>query len=273
MDSNKAIKFNIKTHNSIARKYEKAHGEIFNDIEQARIRDAIVQAITAVRTGGQGLKALDVGCGSGNLSRHLVDEGVYTVSADVSEKFMELIDAEFLGTGLCETMQLNGRDLNGLEDRTFDIVASYSVLHHVPDYLHLVKEMCRVLKPGGIIYLDHESNEARFNKSTVYTEFLKLAKRKSAAVKHYLGLLFSFGFYVRFIRKRINPRFKGEGDIHVWPDDHIEWGQIEELLRSEGFCIVKKQDYLNYNRIYRKEVYELYKDKCNDTTLLIARKE
>ncbi len=273
MDSNKTIKFNIKAHNKIARKYEKKHGEIFNDIEQARIRDAVVEIITTVRTGGQDLKALDVGCGSGNLSRHLIGEGVYTVSADVSEKFLELVEAEFSGTGLCETMQLNGQDLNGLEDCTFDIAATYSVLHHVPDYLHLLKEMCRVLKHGGVIYLDHEGNEAYFNKSVEYTRFLKLAKRKSVAVKHYLGLLFSFGFYVRFIRKRINPRFKGEGDIHVWPDDHIEWDKIEKLLYSEGFHIVKKQDYLNYNRRYRKEVYELYKDKCNDTTMLIARKE
>lgn len=53
------------------------------------------------------------------------------------------------------------------------MVATYSVLHHIPDYLGVIKELIRVTKPGGIIYIDHEVNEQYWEKSAVYNEFLK----------------------------------------------------------------------------------------------------
>jgi hypothetical protein len=129
------------------------------------------------------------------------------------------------------------------------------------------------LKAGGVIYLDHEANETYYKKPPEYAEFLSLVVSKTAVLKKYLRLLFSFGFYIRFIRKRINPKYQKEGDIHVWPDDHIEWDKVEQLLVSEGFEIVARRDYLACKKSYRRDVYEQYKSRCNDTTMLIARKK
>jgi ubiquinone/menaquinone biosynthesis C-methylase UbiE len=271
--ADKEIKFNIKMHDNVAGKYEKNHDEIFNEVEQTRIRNVLREVIKAVKSTGKNLKALDVGCGSGNLTRHLIDLGVYTVSADVSENFLNLVGQKFSNTGFSETLKINGRDLTNVKDCTFDVAAAYSVLHHVPDYLHLVKEMCRVLKCGGVIYLDHEANQMYYNRSAEYIEFLKLATPKKLVLQRYLRLLSSFSFYVHFIRKLINPRYIREGDIHVWPDDHIEWDKIEQLLASEGFEIVLRRDYLLYKNSYRKYIYERYKCRCSDMTMLIARKK
>jgi ubiquinone/menaquinone biosynthesis C-methylase UbiE len=268
----KEIEFNIKAHDKVAGKYEKVHDEIFNDIEQDRIRSVLGQIIETVKSSGKNLKALDVGCGSGNLTRHLIDLGVYTVSADVSESFLKLVEQRFSSTHLSKPLKINGRDLANVQDCTFDIAAAYSVLHHVPDYLYLIKEMCRVLKKGGVIYLDHEANETYYQKTKEYVEFLKMATPKSVLLRKYLRLLADFDFYVNFIKKRINPKYKCEGDIHVWPDDHIEWDKIEQLLTSEGFEIVLKRDYLLYRGSYRRDIYEQYKQKCGDMTMLIAIK-
>jgi len=273
MVSTDKVTFNIRAHDRVVRRYEKIHDEIFNDIEQDRLRNALEEAVKAIRSGKTDLRALDVGCGSGNVTRHLIDLGLYTVSGDVSRKFLELIELKFSGTGLCRSLELNGRDLTNIDDSTFDLVAAYSVLHHVPDYLHLVKEMCRVLKRGGVIYLDHEANESRYSRPREYVEFLKAATSKSAMVRKYLRLLFSFQFYVNLARKRVNPRYASEGDIHVWPDDRIEWHKIERLLAAADFEIIIKRDYLAYRSSYRKEIYHLYKDKCTDTAVLIARKQ
>lgn len=268
-----SIRFNIKAHDRIARRYEKVHDEIFNDIEQARLRDALQEATKAIKSGRANLRALDVGCGSGNLTRHLIDSGLFTVSADVSENFLRLIDQNFSKTGLSKTLRLNGRDLANIDDCTFDIAAAYSVLHHVPDYPLLVREMCRVLKRGGVIYLDHEANETRYSRPREYVEFLELATPTSAVLRKYLRLLLSFTFYVNFIKKRIDPRYIGEGDIHVWPDDHIEWEKVEQLLHAQNFEIILKRDYLVYRGSYHRAVYELYKHTCADTTMLVARKK
>jgi ubiquinone/menaquinone biosynthesis C-methylase UbiE len=273
MKTRDQVRHNIRVHNKVALKYEKIHDEIFNDVEQARLRDAVKQAIEAVTCGSGNLHALDVGCGSGNLTRHLINSGVATVSADVSEKFLNLIERNFSHTGLSGTLEINGRDLANINNCTFDMVVTYSVLHHVEDYLRLVREMCRVLKPGGVLYLDHEANETPYNPSAEYAEFLKSATPKSIMLRRFLRTLLSMEFYFNFIMKRINPRYAGEGDIHVWPDDHIDWDKIEQLLIGENFEIIEKKDYLLCKGSYLKDVYQMYKNKCADMRMLIARKK
>jgi ubiquinone/menaquinone biosynthesis C-methylase UbiE len=266
------VKFNKEVHDGISGKYDCLHNEIFNPIEQQRLGRALSTAIKAVKTDSKPLSALDYGCGSGNLTRHLIEAGINTVSADVSEGFLNLIERNFSHTGLSKTQKINGKDLSGIETGQFDLVATYSVLHHVPDYMRIVKEMCRVLKPGGVLYIDHEVNDSYYQRPQQYIEFLKKA-RPIINIKRYLRLLFDVKGYKHIVRRLVNPRYKREGDIHVWPDDHIEWDKIEQLVIAEGFEIVLKEDYLLYKSGYDVDVYNEYKDKCADERLLIARKQ
>jgi ubiquinone/menaquinone biosynthesis C-methylase UbiE len=266
------IKFNKEVNNGISGKYDCLHNEIFNPIEQQRLGRTLGTAIKAVKTESKPLSALDYGSGSGNLTRHLIEAGINTVSADVSDGFLNLIERNYSHTGLSKTKKINGKDLSGFETGRFDLVATYSVLHHVPDYMHIVKEMCRVLKPGGVLYIDHEVNESYYKRPEEYLEFLKKA-RPIINIKRYLRLLFDVKGYKHILRRLINPRYKREGDIHVWPDDHIEWDKIEQLVITEGLKIVLKEDYLLYKSGYDVDVYNEYKDKCADERLLIARKQ
>jgi ubiquinone/menaquinone biosynthesis C-methylase UbiE len=272
MRDEEQVKFNKEVHDGISGKYDCLHNEIFNPIEQERLGRALSTAIKAVKTDSKPISALDYGCGSGNLTRHLIEAGVYTVSADVSEGFLNLIERNFSHTGLSKTQKINGKDLSDIETAQFDLVATYSVLHHVPDYMKIVKEMCRVLKPGGVLYIDHEVNESYYQRQEEYLEFLKKA-RPIINLKRYLRLLFDVKGYKHIVRRLINPRYKREGDIHVWPDDHIEWDRIEQLVTTEGLEIVLKEDYLLYKSGYNVDVYNEYKDKCADERLLIARKQ
>ncbi len=251
--------------------YERIHGEIFNAIEQQRLHDALRRATDAVRTDSEPLTALDYGCGSGNLTRHLIELGLRTVSADVSEHFLKLIEKKFSQSGSSSTLRINGKDLSCVPDSQFDLVATYSVLHHVPDYLRIVEEMCRVVKPGGVVYIDHEVTEAHYRRPAVYAEFLKKA-RPRVNWKRYLRLLCDVPGYIHIIRRLMNPRYKKEGDIHVWPDDHIEWDKIERILTDRGCEIILKQDYLLCRSLYDPDIYNEYKDRCSDQRVLIARK-
>ena len=271
MQSDSQIQFNKEAGDRVSASYERLHREIFNPVEQQRLRDALAVAKNAVKTGAQPLKALDYGCGSGNLTRYLIELGIHTVSADISRGFLTLIESRFRQTGLSEGLLINGTDLSNVPDGSFDLAATYSVLHHVPDYLRIVKEMCRVLKPGGVIYLDHEVNQSYWNRPKEYVEFLKKA-RPAVDWRRCLRLLLDVRGYVHIVRRLRNPRYKPEGDIHVWPDDHIEWGKIEQLLASEGFEVILKRDYLLYRDEYDLGLYNEYKDKCADETVLIARK-
>ncbi len=40
----------------------------------------------------------------------------------------------------------------------FDLITSYSVLHHLPDYESALKTLCGFLRKGGVVYIDHEAS-------------------------------------------------------------------------------------------------------------------
>jgi ubiquinone/menaquinone biosynthesis C-methylase UbiE len=262
------LEHNIAVHNKIAKKYEATHGEIYNDIEQFRLRHALEVAISCVETGSSPRIALDFGCGAGNITQHLTDLGYEVIAADVSMGFLELVASRLYKKNV-STLRLNGLDLTGVPDSSVDIVATYSVLHHVPEYLSLMKEFARVLKPGGVLYIDHEASDALW-KSGELSEFKASIKKNS---KVDIGKYFVATNYVdRFMRMFIDPKYQREGDIHVFPDDHIEWNKIRNELSTNGIRVVREEDYLLYRRNYDKETYELWKDRVGDMHLLIARK-
>jgi ubiquinone/menaquinone biosynthesis C-methylase UbiE len=156
-------------------------------------------------------------------------------------------------------------DTAGVADASFDLIATYSVLHHIPDYLGAVAELARMCRPGGVIMIDHEQNDAFWQADPVYRAFqrsaLRFDWRKFLTPSNYLHRL----------RRIANPRHSNEGDIHVWPDDHIEWLKIKELMAQSGFEVVLEQDYLLYRKLYRREVFDRYVGRCTDTKVMIFR--
>jgi ubiquinone/menaquinone biosynthesis C-methylase UbiE len=264
-EANKQIARNIEVHNQLAQKYEALHGEIFNDIEQDRLAAALARARDSVRTGSDPLKALDFGCGSGNLSRHMLDLGLHVTAADVSPDFLRLVERRFPSERL-SLLEMNGSDLSNVDDSSFDLIAAYSVLHHIPDYLAAIAELARVCRPGGVIMLDHEHTEKYWLGDPVYSEF------RGAALRFDWRKYLTPSNYVHKVRRLINPRHTNEGDIHVFPDDHILWSKIKALLAGAGFEIVVENDYLLYHSRYRREVFERYDGRCTDTKLMIFRK-
>jgi 2-polyprenyl-3-methyl-5-hydroxy-6-metoxy-1,4-benzoquinol methylase len=254
-------------HNRVAESYDRDHGEIFNEIEQNRLAHALSRAAAAVRTGVAARTAMDFGCGSGNLTRHLLRLGLNVVAADVAPRLLQLVERRFSDERLT-TLKLNGVDLREVPDNSFDIVATYSVLHHVPDYLAAVREMARTCKRGGVVYIDHEhTDEFWQGKDPVYSEF----KGRAPTVDWQKFLRPSN--YLHKVRRLFNPRYTNEGDIHVWPDDHIEWKRIEQCLLSAGFEVIHDEKFLLFKTSYKREVFQAYSSKCSDTRVMAFRKK
>ena len=78
--------------------------------------------------------------------------------------------------------------------------------------------------------------------------------------------------YVHRLRRVFDPRHANEGDIHVWPDDHIEWHAIKAEMAQAGFEAIREKDYLLFNRLYRREVYDNYVGRVTDTKVMVFRK-
>lgn len=111
---------------------------------------AMLQAYLSEVTFPPDARVLEIGCGSGAISRVLarwpsVSE---VVGVDPSPIFLE--KAHELGAGI-KNLTLEEGDGRGLrfEDRCFDVGVLHTVLCHVPGPERVLAEAFRVLRPGG----------------------------------------------------------------------------------------------------------------------------
>jgi SAM-dependent methyltransferase len=91
-------------------------------------------------------RLLDAGCGTGGMVGHLADRG-RAVGVDLSAEAVRLARARGAAVVRGELMALP------FADGTFDCVTSFDVIYHrwVRDDAAAVREMARVLRPGGLL--------------------------------------------------------------------------------------------------------------------------
>lgn len=104
-------------------------------------------------SGQDGKVVLDYGCGPGH---DLVGFGVYSkpkrlIGVDISSSSLEEAKARLALHGIqSETIQLDpSQPVLPFEDASIDHIHSSGVLHHTPDPGLILRELRRVLKPGG----------------------------------------------------------------------------------------------------------------------------
>jgi ubiquinone/menaquinone biosynthesis C-methylase UbiE len=95
-----------------------------------------------------GERVLEVGCGTGSDLLQFAKHGALATGVDLTFTHVELA-RERVGE-LAVVHQADARDLP-FPDGSFDYVYSHGVLHHCDEPQKVVREMLRVLRPGGRI--------------------------------------------------------------------------------------------------------------------------
>ena len=97
----------------------------------------------------KGKRILDLGCGAGENSVYFAKRGAICVAADYSPGMVEVA----LQLAAANQVEIEGCTENAIAlsfpDNSFDIVYASNLLHHLPDPQAAIREMYRVLKPGG----------------------------------------------------------------------------------------------------------------------------
>ena len=94
---------------------------------------------------------LDVGCGTGNLLAAILQRRkVAAAGIDLSEKMIEKA-RERLDGGV--DLRVGDSERLPWNDGTFDIVTCTDSFHHYPSPIAALKEMRRVLRPGGLVII------------------------------------------------------------------------------------------------------------------------
>lgn len=103
----------------------------------------------------QGKVCADIACGTGYGSRTLKETGTATrvTGIDICPEAIHYADVRHgEGAGLkgVSFLCVSGDD-TGLPDESFEMIASFETIEHVPDDQKLLTEFARLLKPGGTL--------------------------------------------------------------------------------------------------------------------------
>ena len=112
-----------------------------------------------------GAHVLELGCGKAEKTRAVAQGGQVAsiVALEVDEiQYARLLEIHDLPN---VSFRLGGAEAIPAADATFDIVLLFKSLHHVPvDQMdHAIREIHRVLKPGGLAYVSEPVYAGDFN--------------------------------------------------------------------------------------------------------------
>lgn len=95
-------------------------------------------------------KILDVGCGGGFKANFLATQGFDVTGVDLSTDSLS-VARRYDKTGKVKYLEANAEKLPFAEN-SFDCVIAMDFLEHVEDPAAIIKEISRVLRPGGVFF-------------------------------------------------------------------------------------------------------------------------
>lgn len=188
---------------------------------------------------------LDVGCGPGTISVDLaarVPQGfVYAMdpSLEVIEKARKHAEEKGVKNVRFEVGDIFSWDkLDGLKEADFDIVHAHQVLQHLQDPLGAMKEMKRLVKPGGLLAV----RDCNYSAMDWYPEHPGMQKWKDTYIKVAEGLKAypNMGRQLHAVALQAGfPRSDIDASVGAWtfssPDERHFWCDLwaERTVKSD----------------------------------------
>lgn len=130
----------VRFFDSIAGDWEKLKREIIGDFD---LNGLILGHIPVKGT------AVDLGCGTGDLLAALIEKAERVIGVEKSPKMLEEARRRFAPGDRRLDLRIGELEHLPLREGEADTVVTNMVLHHLPDPVLAIREVFRVIKPGG----------------------------------------------------------------------------------------------------------------------------
>lgn len=171
-----------------------------------------------------GMRTLELGCASGWLTLAMAQRGADAVGLDVSEKSLHVardyyasIQNEVSGSVHYEYADLNELSLAPAH---YDVIAVKGTLHHLVNMAHVIEEVQRGLKPGGIFWISDEARDVSSGAALISSALMFILPTHVSYADKIRGL-FKFGLRApqrikaSMEAEGLSP-FEGAGRDHDW---------------------------------------------------------
>ena len=193
---------------SLATEYNQWHQRVFDSApEQADEESPWYRLVLEYLIPLTGKRVLEVACGRGGFASRMASMGAVTFGADFSAVALQIARRKLLQntSARVELVQADAQQLP-YADESFDIVVSCETIEHLSHPGSALKEMARICRTGGLLYL---TTPNYFN---------------------------AMGLYYVYARLRGRPATPGWDQ----PTDHVFWfPEIRSMLKRAGWAIVR----------------------------------
>lgn len=163
---------------------------------------------------------VDVGCGPGNLYATLGGKPKLLIGVDVSRGALEMAQSIGYTPLLADAQQMP------LRSGFADIVAVNATLHHCDDMVQALTESARLVRPGGILVIDHDPQLTAWN-------------FKGLAMFLYKVRLKVYRIFMPSLHVPLNERLKAlDTEIHHLPGDGVTAEMLNSTLKPMGFEVM-----------------------------------
>src|SRR5947207_3383634 len=192
---------------SLRGEYDVWHQRVFeSDTEHDDASSPWYQLVRKAIGPVAGLRILEVACGRGGFVKELAGSRARVTGCDFSLAALRFGKEKLRALGNGTSTELIQSDAQALPfaDESFDLVVSCETIEHVPDVKKALREMWRVARPGGKLFL---------------------------TTPNYANLM---GLYELYARVR-HPRRKDDQ-----PFDRCQWFvQVRNWVRDAGWSILR----------------------------------
>jgi len=101
-----------------------------------------------------GLRVADIGCGPGAQSIFWAQLGNDVRGLDVSSDFIDVARERAAGAGLSIDFRVGTAANLPWDDESADVCLAPELLEHVPEWQDCLDEFARILRPGGLLYIN-----------------------------------------------------------------------------------------------------------------------
>ena len=121
-----------------------------------------------------GKQLLEIGGGIGTDHAQFASHGAITTDLDLSAGHLALAKENFERRGLTGRFVHHDAETLPFPDNSFDVVYSNGVIHHTPNTASVVREIYRVLKPGGkVVVMVYAENSLHYWRNLVWAIGIK----------------------------------------------------------------------------------------------------